>query len=71
MNQLIKITEEGDDTVWHLVDPWADYVDKVLCTGQVFGIGESAVEYELKTVSRGVPCDKCREVVKKYKSVRV
>ena len=78
MNQLVKIFRDDDGTeietpVWHLSDPvslgaWGT----VFCTTEVFGVGESTVEYKTKIVQRGgIECPTCLERLKLYKSVRL
>lgn len=76
MNYLIKITRDDDGflveaPVWHLIDPDPRMGAKSLCTGEFFGEGESGVEYKLKSVLRGVPCETCREIIKSYKKIRL
>jgi len=76
-NVLVKIIRDDDgflidNPVWHLVDP-ANLLGKAtLCTGEFFGSGESAVEFETKTVSRGgVECESCRQKILTYKLVKL
>jgi len=77
MNALVKIIRDDDgilidDPQWHLVDPcYPGVYGAALCTGEVFGPGESAVEFELKVVKRGIPCALCQEVVRAYKDVKL
>lgn len=41
------------------------------CSGQVFGMGESAVIFEIKSAERGITCPKCREMIKRIKEVKL
>lgn len=77
MNHLVMILfdDDGyeiDDPVWHLVDPCSRGVQgAVLCTGEVYGVGESDAIYNLKTVKRGIPCPRCAEIIRIYKAVKL
>lgn len=74
-HELVKIlTYEGGEIVnkplWH----WIQCIDarRSLCEGQAFGMGESDVEYETKTVPRGgITCPKCLEMIKEFKAIKL
>ena len=77
MNALVRyFTNEDGDTAendfWHLSDPTSWDAPRTLCDGQVFGDGESGIEYEAKLVKRGgITCPKCLESVKTMKAVKL
>lgn len=77
MNVLVKITRDDDgvcidNPVWHLADPANDMGSAALCSGEFFGEGESAVEFELKTVKRGgITCDRCMRKIAIYKAIKL
>lgn len=65
-------TEDGDEEefkdVWHWVDDTGSE-SRAFCSGQVFGFGESAIQYESK---RGkITCKFCIERIKAVKSVKL
>lgn len=78
-NQLVKIIKTDDGEVipeaeqkWCLIDPRpsADTI-RSLCTQDALDSDTSA-EWEGKAVSRGgITCDKCLDIIKEYKSVRL
>lgn len=78
-NHLVKIinrddgSESGDDS-WHLVDPsYPTGGAATLCTQEFFGIGESGgVIFEEKQICRGgITCDRCLDIVKMIKRVKL
>lgn len=78
MTQLVKIIKDDDgvminDSKWHLSDPVSlGAFGVVFCTGEVFGSGESNVEYDLKMVDRGgIECETCLERLRIYKSIKL
>lgn len=77
MNILVKIIRDDDGEyvelpVWHLVDPGCDLGSAALCTGEFFGGGESAVEFETKQVRRGgITCPDCLRKLRAYKAVKL
>lgn len=57
---------------WHLVDPCNAGGPATLCTGEYFGFGESACEFDLKEVKRGgITCPQCLADLKTYKAVKL
>lgn len=54
---------------WHLVQTHGD-APRAVCSGEVFGFGESGAEYKDKHKGR-VTCPKCIEIVKWFKAVRL
>lgn len=78
MNNLVRLitTDDGDTNIdpdiWHLVDPANPQGTASLCTQEFFGGGESACEFEMKTAKRGgVTCQRCIDIVKIYKAVKL
>lgn len=75
MNHLVKLITDDDgietnDTSWHLVDPSNLTGPATLCTGESFGEGEAACEYEEKTAARGgITCPKCLARLKTLRAV--
>lgn len=76
MNDLVRIIKDDDGEekrdchVWHLVDPCNRQGPAALCTQEFFGLGESGVEFEKKSVKRGgVTCPQCLERIRIYKAV--
>lgn len=77
MNVLVKIIADDDgewtkNEDWHLVDPCNFQGNAVLCTGELFGGGESRCIVETREANRGgITCAKCLDILKKYKAVRL
>jgi hypothetical protein len=78
VNTLVRIPRDDDGylkddgDVWHLVDPENHQGASALCTGEFFGAGESACEFEIKEVSRGgITCPRCVSILKGYKAVKL
>lgn len=78
MNTLVRIitNDDGEPTGnpfdWHLTDPCNRQGAATLCTGEFYGIGESACTYEVKEVLRGgITCKLCNEFIRTYKSVKL
>jgi len=74
MHRLVKITRDDDgeeimSPTWCLVE--VSQGEHALCTGVFFGSGESAAEFETKTVERGVPCPKCRAIIQAHKAIKL
>ena len=75
MQSLVKITvdDEGyavDDPKWHVIT--SIDAKRTLCTGEVFGFGESSCEFEEKQVKRGgITCPNCIEFVKNIKGIKL
>lgn len=73
--QLVKILayEDGekiDKPHWHLVVTKYRDGPRALCSGVVFGEGESRVEYKTKDAYRlGKICPKCLEIINWFKSI--
>lgn len=76
MNNLVKLitTDDGEkqkNTKWHLVVNRAGG-SMAFCTGEFFGFGSSACEYEERQLSRGgITCDDCLRLVKEIKEVKI
>jgi hypothetical protein len=78
MNQLVKViaNDDGDeipveDQVWH-VSSYGGGSPRVICTGEVFGIGEGSLVYQEKEVKRGgITCERCLDIVKGIKSIKL
>ena len=66
-----KTTEDGDKETfnkkWHLVNTFGD-AQRSLCGGQVFGIGESRIEFDTKEFG-AVTCKQCLGIIKFYKAL--
>lgn len=61
---------QGTDKKWH----WIISVDasRALCSGQVFGYGESAIDYEIKLVKKGgITCPNCLQMIKEFKAIKL
>ena len=75
MTELVKITvsDEGNeypDAKWCLI--FSVDAHRNFCTMEVFGGGESACVYELKSVKRGgITCPFCLELIKRIKSIKL
>ena len=70
---LVKITvddngEKQDTPVWHLLETDGGG-HHALCTGEFVGTGESACVYKTREVQRGIPCQGCREIIERHKSI--
>ena len=75
-HSIVKITIDDDgevrDEKWCLVDPGNFQGPATLCTVEFFGYGESNCIYKLKEVKRGgITCEKCIEILKSYKRIRM
>ena len=79
MNHLIRILtsdrgeiyDEDFAKLWHIAIESAGCVE-TLCGGEVVGFGASGCKYEEKTVKRGgITCEKCIEVLKSIKRVKL
>lgn len=69
----IKTSDNGEiyhNPEWHLSIQWAA-THMALCTMEAYGMGNSACEYEEKQVDRGVPCHKCKALIKGFKSIKL
>jgi hypothetical protein len=60
--------EEEFSDLWHYVD---DHMQegRAFCNGQVFGYGESAIEYEAKLGK--ITCPYCIDRIKRIKKIRL
>lgn len=72
--QLVKIltneySEKEDNPVWCLVNPHGD-APRSVCSGQVFGYGESSVEFESKETGR-ITCPECKKIIKWFKGIKL
>jgi hypothetical protein len=76
MNKLVQIIRNEDGELidfkeWHLVTFFGDS-PRALCTGEVFGEGEGAAEYKTKEREKGgITCEKCKQIIKFIKDVRL
>jgi hypothetical protein len=74
--QLVKILynddgEKQNSPKWHLVTRYSDS-PRAVCTGEVFGMGESRAVYKDKYSEKGgITCPKCLEIIKWYKSIKL
>lgn len=79
MNTLVKLLthDDGekidkDEQVWHLSDPNTEQGERVLCTQEFYGYGESGCEFKTKTVKiGGIECDDCKKIIKLYQDVKL
>ena len=75
-NKLVQFLTDDDgnihdDSDWHYVVNDAG-CSRSLCRGEVFGKGDSALEYKLKQVKRGgITCKKCIRIIKEYKAIKL
>lgn len=61
--------EKYENPKWCYIQNWGDGL-RTLCTGEVFGIGESSCEYKIKPLIRGaITCDKCKTIINEIKSI--
>ncbi|MCS4309695.1 hypothetical protein M2404_004072 [Rheinheimera pacifica] len=71
----IIVDDDGELTnneSWHLVIEDIDSSPRALCTGEVFGYGESSAKFKEKTVARGgITCAACLKIIKRYKAVKL
>lgn len=78
MNNVVRITQNDDGEIipreercWHLVIDTAGSKG-TLCTGELFGVGESSVVFEEKSVTRGgITCQECLEKIRFFKAVKL
>jgi hypothetical protein len=76
MHTLVKIVvnDDGDkvnEPKWHWI---VDHFDseRILCTMEAFGFGESSAEYKIKTVNRGgITCSQCLQLIKEFKAIKL
>ncbi len=78
MHALVRIIKNDDGDLqpswkdWHLIDPGNPAGPATLCTGELFGAGESACVFEKKSAVRGgITCAVCMERLKAYKGIRL
>jgi hypothetical protein len=68
----IKVNDDGERQFrpkWHYAVTYDGTGNHALCTGEYFGLGESACVYDF---SRGrITCSDCIEIIKKIKSIRL
>lgn len=75
MNHIVKFLTDEDgfkeqNKSWHYVVN--QDANRALCNGQVFGFGESKVEYKDKLVERGgITCSECIKLIKEFKSIKL
>ena len=63
--------ERNESPRWHWFQIHGD-AKRTLCTGEAFGPGESAVEYEIKEVKRGgITCEDCLKIIKDIKEIKL
>lgn len=63
--------EKRDEPVWCLSE-FVDGAPRTLCSGEVYGDGESSVIYKEKTVERGgITCDNCKSIINRIKSIKL
>lgn len=56
---------------WHLSVMPTD-CEQVFCTGEVYGPGVSAAEYEQKDKVRGgITCPRCLEIIRSFKKIKL
>lgn len=75
MNKLVKIVTDEDgqprEPVWHAIT-FPDGAERTLCGGEVFGMGESDAQYEVKKVKRGgITCQMCMRHIRHIKSIKL
>lgn len=73
-NPVVKIYRDDEGIIkehprWHLIDPGNLTGAATLCTGEFFGVGESACEFEEKNGE--VDCPMCIEIIKRYKAIKL
>ena len=67
----ILIDDDGldvDSPQWHLLETDGGG-PHALCTGEFVGEGESGCVFETNEVQRGVPCARCRAIIKRHKVI--
>jgi hypothetical protein len=73
---VVKICVDDDGTtidnpVWHLYETDGGG-HHALCTVEFLGGGESRCVYETKEVKRGgITCERCLEILRRHKSIRL
>lgn len=78
MNELVKLLSDDDgyeipksEQRWHL-KIFASGSPMLLCTSEVYGVGEgAAVGVEKETIRGGITCDRCIRDIKRIKAVRL
>lgn len=76
MHTIVKFitNDDGDkhpSSDWHYVDTFGD-ADRSFCGGEVFGMGESSLQYESKEVLKGgITCPLCLRRIKEIKSLKL
>lgn len=72
--KLVRITynDDGDKIekpTWCMVQDHAD-AERTVCGGEVFGLGEGIAKYTTKPYSKhGITCNRCKEIIKWFKSI--
>lgn len=76
MNYLVKILTSNDGEIrdnpkWHLsTDMCGDKC--TLCESEYYGFGASGCKFETKQVEKGgITCDKCIDIIKNIKQVKL
>ena len=67
----IIIDDDGfkvDKPQWHLLETDGGG-PHALCTGEFVGEGESGCVFETRDVQRGIPCDRCRAIIMRHKTL--
>ncbi len=62
--------EKQPNPKWHLVRH-SGGGNVAACTGEVYGYGEGDAIYKEKQSEKGITCDKCKEMVKWFKKVKL
>lgn len=74
--KLVKLITDDDGRkvdrpAWHYVTHWSDG-ERTLCSGEVFGPGESQAEYKEKEVDKGgITCNRCLAIIKEIKAIKL
>lgn len=78
MNHLVKIlTDDSGEPREKKFQTWCLIVyengtNRAFCSGEAFGGGDSACDYERKTVKRGgITCEKCIDRIKEIKAIKL
>lgn len=75
MVELVKLitNEDGErcEPFWHYVRN-AGGSDTLLCTSEVYGLGEGFAVAEMKTgTGRGITCPECRNLIKELQQIKL
>jgi hypothetical protein len=74
-HNLVKFITDDDgapmEPLWHFPMAIGD-ANRAICSGHVFGEGESEAKYQVKIVQRGgITCPECLSIIRSFKKVKL